>query len=144
MKKFVTGSLVLVGLLAGCSSHKPATVTPIPAPAPAETAYVPPVTPAYVAPTTPPAVTDTTTAELPPLVTTSKPAVKTTHTTHPTHTAATAVAAKGTKYVVKKGDTLSKIAQKKYGTVKAVKKILAANPGLNPDLIKIGQTIILP
>jgi nucleoid-associated protein YgaU len=50
----------------------------------------------------------------------------------------------GKKYVVKAGDTLSEIAQRKYGTTKKVKDILKANPGLDPDKIKTGQVIILP
>lgn len=50
----------------------------------------------------------------------------------------------GKKYVVKKGDTLSAIAVKTYGKKSAVKKIVAANPGMDPNLIKVGQTIILP
>ena len=48
----------------------------------------------------------------------------------------------GTEYVVKKGDTLSAIA-KKYGTT--VDALLKANPNIkNPNLIKVGQVIIIP
>jgi LysM repeat protein len=50
----------------------------------------------------------------------------------------------GKKYTVKPGDTLSKIAQERYGTVKAMNKILKANPGLDADHIRSGQTIVLP
>lgn len=140
VKKFVTGSLVLVGLLAGCSSHKPDTTAQIPAPPAASEPYIAPAAP-YIAPTAPvaPPVTDVVAEPLTPP--TTHAVAKPTHTTHP---AKVAVAAKGTKYVVKKGDTLSKIVQKKYGTVKAMKKVLAANPGLDANLIKVGQTIILP
>lgn len=44
-------------------------------------------------------------------------------------------------YLVKKGDTLSEIA-KRNGTT--VKKIVAVNPGMNPDRIYAGQRIKLP
>lgn len=44
-------------------------------------------------------------------------------------------------YKVKSGDTLSGIAQR-YGA--SISIIRDANPGLNPDKIKIGQTIIIP
>lgn len=44
-------------------------------------------------------------------------------------------------YKVKSGDTLSVIAQR-YATPLSI--ILQANPGIKPDKIKIGQTIIIP
>jgi LysM repeat protein len=48
----------------------------------------------------------------------------------------------GTTYTVKKGDTLSAIA-KRYGTT--VDAILKANPNIkNPNLIKVGQVIVIP
>ena len=50
----------------------------------------------------------------------------------------------GKKYIVKKGDTLSGIAKAHYGKVSAMKKILAANPGLDANKIRVGQKIILP
>jgi 5'-nucleotidase / UDP-sugar diphosphatase len=50
----------------------------------------------------------------------------------------------GSTYTVQKGDTLFKIARAKYGDPAAVKKIQAANPGLNPNSIKAGQKINLP
>ena len=50
----------------------------------------------------------------------------------------------GSTYTVQKGDTLYKIARAKYGEASAVKKILAANPGLNGNSIKAGQKINLP
>lgn len=47
-----------------------------------------------------------------------------------------------TKYKVKKGDTLSAIA-KQFNTT--VKKLVAANPAItNPNLIKVGQSIVVP
>jgi len=49
-------------------------------------------------------------------------------------------------YVVKKGDSLSKIAKEMYGDVKLWKKIFEANKATikNPDLIKVGQELIIP
>lgn len=47
---------------------------------------------------------------------------------------------------VRRGDTLWKIAGQYYGTSNRgnVQKIVEANPGLNPDVIKVGQKIVIP
>ena len=45
------------------------------------------------------------------------------------------------EYVVEKGQTLSLIAEG-FGTT--VPKILAANPGLKPNLLRVGQKLIIP
>ncbi len=50
----------------------------------------------------------------------------------------------GTKYVVKKGDTLWSIATKTYNDGKQYKKIVAANPSIKGERVLVGQTIILP
>lgn len=50
----------------------------------------------------------------------------------------------GGTYVVQKGDTLWKIAQKVYGDGKKVKEISAANNITDPNKIKVGQKLILP
>ena len=47
----------------------------------------------------------------------------------------------GTEYVVVKGDTLGKIAKKNGVTLKALE---AANPGVVPTKLKVGQKITLP
>lgn len=49
-------------------------------------------------------------------------------------------------YVIKKGDSLSKIAKEFYHDAKAWKKIYEANKDTikNPDLIYPGQKIIIP
>ncbi len=49
-------------------------------------------------------------------------------------------------YVVKKGDSLSKIAKEFYKDAKQWKKIYQANTDQikNPDLIKPGQKLIIP
>lgn len=46
-----------------------------------------------------------------------------------------------TEYIVKKGDTLYKIAEQ-FGT--SVKRIVYANPGIDPDIIHIGQRLRVP
>jgi LysM repeat protein len=47
----------------------------------------------------------------------------------------------GTEYVVVKFDTLDKIAKKNHVTVKALE---AANPGVVPTKLKIGQKLVIP
>jgi len=49
-------------------------------------------------------------------------------------------------YVVKKGDSLSKIAKQFYGDMKLWKKIFEANRDKisNPDLIRPGQQLVIP
>jgi peptidoglycan endopeptidase LytF len=61
----------------------------------------------------------------------------------PSVTSGTAKVAAG-KYMVKTGDTLSSIASSQYGSVNQWKAILAANPGLKPSSLRVGQTINLP
>ena len=48
------------------------------------------------------------------------------------------------EYKVKKGDTLSKIAKDKYGSLSAFYDISRVNNLSNPDKIEIGQTLKLP
>jgi nucleoid-associated protein YgaU len=50
----------------------------------------------------------------------------------------------GGKYVVKAGDTLYRIAAKHYGEGKEWRKIVAANPGITPTKLRVGQVLILP
>jgi LysM repeat protein len=50
----------------------------------------------------------------------------------------------GGTYVVKKGDTLYGISRTHYGDGKKWQQIAAANPGLSPTSLKVGQTITLP
>ena len=141
-------------VLGACSKK---TVEPVPQPKPA--AVETPAAPSpsiYGAPasadTTAPLSSSVTTAapttpEAPELVSDKQHKAATASKSHGTtsHKAA-AAPAHGKKYVVKKGDTLSGIAKKTYGSTsdKTINKILAANPGLKKNLIKVGQTIILP
>lgn len=47
-------------------------------------------------------------------------------------------------YVVKAGDTLGEIAQYQLGTSRRWKEIVAVNDGLDPNRLRVGQTILLP
>jgi 5'-nucleotidase len=48
------------------------------------------------------------------------------------------------KYTIKKGDTLFSIAKTSYGTGRDWQKIAAANPGVEPSKLKVGQQIVIP
>jgi nucleoid-associated protein YgaU len=48
------------------------------------------------------------------------------------------------EYTVKSGDTPNSIAQAQIGGKDAVQKLLAANPGLNPKALRIGQKLKIP
>ena len=54
------------------------------------------------------------------------------------------VADSGREYVVKSGDTLEAIARSQMGDGQKWKSIVAANPGINPTNLKIGQKIRIP
>ncbi len=47
-------------------------------------------------------------------------------------------------YTVEKGDTIYKIARKFFNTDARAKDIIAANPGIDANHIKVGQVINLP
>ena len=50
----------------------------------------------------------------------------------------------GGSYTVQRGDTLWSIAQRTYGDGKRYHDIVAANPGLEPTKLRVGQSITLP
>ncbi len=50
----------------------------------------------------------------------------------------------GGTYTVKHGDTLFHIAAVSYGSGGQWKKIAAANPGVDPKHLKVGQKLIIP
>ena len=52
--------------------------------------------------------------------------------------------ASGSKYTVKKGDTLYHIAKDKYGDGKQWQRIASANPGVSPTSLKVGQVLVMP
>ena len=124
----LTLSLVLAGATGGCQNknkmQKNAAVTdinvsPIP-PRESETAYAGPLNgaPAYYEPA---AVTQT-----------------------PGGAGGGFAPAAGGSYQVKKGDTLFSIAKATYGNGNQWQRIASANPGLAPNTLKAGQTIVLP
>lgn len=47
-------------------------------------------------------------------------------------------------YLVKRGDTLFRIAKEHYGSGSQWKRIAAANPGLTPATLKAGQKLLMP
>lgn len=49
-----------------------------------------------------------------------------------------------TKYTVRKGDTLSKISMRYYGDFSKIAEICKINNMLEDDIIRVGQTILLP
>jgi nucleoid-associated protein YgaU len=117
------------------SPRYPTYAQPYPAPTYAppvsQAAYVPPG-PAYLPPGASPSASDSVVVE-PPVVTKTPPAAK----------AKAKPAAKGS-YVVQHGDTLFHIAQVHYGEGKKWKQIVAANPGVTPATLKVGQKLVLP
>jgi nucleoid-associated protein YgaU len=131
MKRKIT-MLALIGTMGlfgfGCDDNKATkkSTTELPPPAPVEQAPI--AAPAPAPAPTPVAV------EPAPL-----PA--------PAHGAAkggAAAAKAGGSYVVQKGDTLYAISRKVYGSNARVKDIIAANPGIDPNAIKVGQKLVLP
>jgi len=50
----------------------------------------------------------------------------------------------GNTYTIVQGDTLYGIAMKHYGDARSAQIIEAANPGLNPNALRIGEKILLP
>ena len=58
--------------------------------------------------------------------------------------APTARRASGTRYTIRKGESLWSIAQTRYGNGQKWKTIAAANPSIDPNRIQAGQTIVLP
>lgn len=71
------------------------------------------------------------------------PVARTAAAAGPTARPASAPAGSRT-YVVQRGEVLGVIAQRECGTVKAIPSILALNPGLDPNRVVAGQTLVLP
>jgi 5'-nucleotidase len=74
----------------------------------------------------------------------STPAPAVTETPAAAAPAAPAPAAGGKSYTVKKGDTLFSIAKEVYGNGNQWQRLTAANPGLSPSTLKVGQKIAIP
>jgi LysM repeat protein len=115
----VTGLMAM--LIQGCKREQPAETTDTTATADTNTPTMDTNTPAYEA-SNPPVV-------VPPMGT-NPPAM----VTPPVETA-------GTEYIIVKGDTLGKIAKKNGVSLKALE---AANPGVVPTKLKVGQKLSLP
>jgi LysM repeat protein len=145
-KMVLVGLLAGLGLVVGCDSNKkPQTdsrpVMADPAPA-APQPYIPPtasnsvtVTPAPT--TVTPAITDATP------VTPAPTAPKGSH--HKSAVSSEGSDVVGSTYVVKSGDSLSKIAKKVYGSAskKNIDRIKKAN-GLKSDVVRVGQKLKIP
>ena len=121
---------LLLGVAAGCSMNDKKQNS--------GTALNPAVTD-VTAPAAPVAYTPPPAAPVQPVVYDATP-----QTVSATPAAASASSSRGTKYTVRKGDSLWKIAQSKYGNGNQWTKIASANPGLSANTIKPGQTIIIP
>lgn len=121
MKKLVMASLfVVAGASVGCSQGQKKELAQVPPPAaPMEQASFEPVQVEHYEPA--PAVTIQQ-ASFEPAPVAAAPA---------THT-------------VQKGDTLYSIARRHYGNGKHWQDIVAANPGLDPQKLPVGKTIVLP
>jgi LysM repeat protein len=117
----------LVGMLIqGCKREKPeADLNPMPV---VDTNAV------AVENTNPPPVVDTNMAVIPPPMVASNTPVIPPPVVEPPAPA-------GTEYVVAKGDSLAKIAKKNGVSTKALE---AANPGVVPTKLKIGQKLVVP
>lgn len=57
---------------------------------------------------------------------------------------ATPTAAGSRSYVIKSGDTLEAIARAQLGDGQKWRQIASANPGINPNNLKVGQSITIP
>ena len=125
----VTGLVAM--LIQGCKREKPSDESLNPPTldtnAPAMDTNLPPMSVSNPPVTVPPVATNATVV-IPPVP----------PTTPPVETPASAA---GSEYVVVKGDSPAKIAKKNGVTTKA---LLAANPGLVPTKLKIGQKLTIP
>jgi len=129
--------MMAIATIAGCQSQqKPAArgVSPAVLDVTAPPSYQPSAytAPAYVPPPGTPAPTPPNTAEVTAAAAKAAPA--------PT----TAAASDRSKYTIKKGDTLYHIAKDRYGDGKQWQKIVAANPGVSPTSLRVGQTLVMP
>jgi 5'-nucleotidase len=115
-------------LAGGCGSNNKQTAAAKPPLRPAVTDISPTPPPTYIAPAQP-------VTQVAPVVAAAP--------IEPISAPAAAAAAGGT-YTVQKGDTLYKIARERYGDGKQWQRIAAANPGLSPTSLKVGQKIVVP
>lgn len=144
MKKAIAFACVALFVVAGCGKKNPpvtsntADLTP---PPPPSVSTQPPAMEPYTPTPQPPAAVEHREKPAKAIAATPKPAEKPAVAAHKPATAKSKAATSGKVYVVKKGDTLAKIAKAHKTTVS---KIKAVNPKINPDKILVGQKINLP
>lgn len=159
MKHWAWMSLAIVGM-AGCQAQRPpqsqtagATPTVLDvsgphAPHQASVYVIPAATPAaYASPASPgPAYLPPDGSDLPAPSSGAYVAAPT--ASNPTQAAgapaAKPVGVQGKAYLVKRGDTLFRIAKEHYGSGAQWRRIAAVNPGLTPATLKAGQKILMP
>jgi len=158
--KLIAPSLLLCAVATGCHSANKKSTTP-------QASAIPPMNqaalnvPATPPPPAAPAATFTPTAPAQPVVydpaaeqpvvaeavadaSDSVAPVTRSRPRKPASPASASRAGGGTKYKVKKGDSLWSIAETRYGNGNKWKQIAAANPKLDPNHVEAGQTITLP
>jgi LysM repeat protein len=123
MYKVTLAAVLAAGLLLGCKPQEP----PPPAPGPAAPKVVAKEAADDILSTSRPPRTAVTDVVTPPA-------------TQPVAPPAGA----SRKYVVKKGDSLIQIARTELGSEHRLKDIKALNPSLDPNVLKVGQEIVLP
>ncbi len=101
------------------------------------------ITPVQPQPVNPPAAPTVVTTLTPPTQPTTVPPTNTPPAT-PAPKAAKAKATNYTTYTVKSGDTLSSISGEWFRDVTRWKDIVAVNPGLSPQSLRVGQKLNLP
>ena len=131
MKKYLLGMMALAAMAGGCESSGKQASSRVPLRP--TVIDISPTPPANIAPVQP--------IQQAATVQPVEPAAAASFNAAP---AATSAAPDGGSYTVKKGDTLYKIARERYGDGKQWQKIAAANPGLSPSSIKVGQKLIIP
>jgi nucleoid-associated protein YgaU len=127
MKQLLSiAAVTLMAFGAGCSSTKTADNSKL-QPTPAVATVNPPAPQETMVSSEQPLVVDTRTP--------SQPAIDASPISGPTG---------GGTYTVKHGDTLFHIAAVSYGSGGQWKKIVAANPGVDPKHLKVGQKLVIP
>jgi 5'-nucleotidase len=157
LKWIVPSLLVVAAVAGGCTNKKstaqqsaskyppmnqavldiPATPPPPAAPPATFTPGAPPQPVVYDAPSQQPVVEE-------PVADASESAAPVHSSAPRARRASASVAPAGTKYKIKKGESLWSIAQARYGNGNKWKTIAAANPKLDPNKVQAGQTITLP
>lgn len=142
MKRLATLStllLVALSFATGCKSHDAKTMSNVPPPAQTGPPIASTNTNLYDTPRSSiPPVAPLDNAPVPAL-----PAVQQ-NTGNVTLAAPPTTSLSSSSYTVQRGDTLWRIASNKYGSGQKWRDIVAANPGLSPEKMRVGQTINLP